>query len=126
MDKITPGPWCIDGGDGLEISAYLPGKSKEDIKTKQFYYVPVAIVKYGEWQDKKWLINKEEYQTIARAIATLPELIEACKAIVRDFEDKDDPLTVPASSCIHVPNHTDLCPYWLAKQALAKIEGDKP
>ena len=54
---------------------------------------------------------------------TISELVEACKAIVRDFEDEDDPLIVPASSCIHVPNHTDLCPYWLAKQALNKIEG---
>jgi len=51
------------------------------------------------------------------------EMYEACKAIVRDFEDEDEPLIIPASSCVHVPNHTDLCPYWLAKQALAKVEG---
>lgn len=54
------------------------------------------------------------------------ELYEVCKAIVRDFEDEDDPLIIPASSCIHIPNHSDLCPYWLAKQALDKIEGGKP
>lgn len=49
------------------------------------------------------------------------EMYAACEAIVRDFEDENDPLIIPASSCIHVPNHTDLCPYWLAKQALAKV-----
>ena len=61
-------------------------------------------------------------EQLSREAEKVCELVEACKAIVRDFEDVKDPLTIPASSCVHVPNHTDLCPYWLAKQALAKVE----
>ena len=65
----------------------------------------------------------KEQKANARLISSCPELLEACKAIVRDFEDEDESLIIPASSCVHVPNHTDLCPYWLAKQAIAKAEG---
>ena len=54
------------------------------------------------------------------------ELLAACKAIVRDYEAEDSKMVIDPASCVHVPNHTELCPYWLAKQALALTEGTKP
>lgn len=51
-------------------------------------------------------------------------LVKACEAIIRDFEDEDSKMIIDPSSCIHVPNHTDLCPYWLTKQEILILKGE--
>jgi len=50
------------------------------------------------------------------------DLLKACEAIVRDYEDEDSNMIIDPASCVHIPNHTDLCPYWLAKQAIQKAK----
>ena len=71
------------------------------------------------------IIKEDKRKILEEIIAkqdAAEEMYAACEAIVRDFENENDQLIIPASSCMHVPNHTDLCPYWLAKQALAKVK----
>ena len=111
MTKHTPGPWVLSGIDKIDIDAYLPGKSKEDIRAKQFYYVPLAKVKYKAWHNKRWLISKAEYRANARLIAAAPELLEALKKLV-PITWNDGPL-VKAYEAIGKQ----------AEQAITKAEG---
>lgn len=64
-------------------------------------------------------INLDNPIAVAEA---LPDLLKACEAIVRDFEDEDSLMQIDPASCTHVPGHTDLCPYWLAKQGVEKAK----
>ena len=51
------------------------------------------------------------------------DLVEACEALVRDYEAEDSEMVIDPASCVHTPSHTELCPYWLAKVALAAAKG---
>lgn len=65
---------------------------------------------------------KIDWEFIKRAVNTYDDLLKASKAIIRDYEDEDSKMIIDPSSCTHFPNHTDLCPYWLARQAVAKTK----
>jgi len=69
------------------------------------------------------LLSELEHKANAKLISAAPDLLKACEAIVRDFEAEDSKMIIDPASCIHTPNHTNLCPYWLAKQAIAKAMG---
>ena len=60
---------------------------------------------------------RESYKA-AKVRRAAPDLLEACKALIREWDEGD--VSIDPAVCVHVPNHTDLCPIGLAKQAITK------
>ena len=70
----TPGPWCVDEGNGPGYNVYVVKDQANDADP----YCDMTIECHGE--------GHETNKANARLIAAAPELLEACKEFVRKVE----------------------------------------
>jgi hypothetical protein len=119
--KHMPGPWAVakhgrgeHGGIAIDATDPADGRDFEVCEV------------WGIDRDAK---HDDRSRANARLIAAAPELLEALKRVVRDYEDMEDlaPVSVGCIECTAgtVPNHrnTGLCGYHAAKAAIALAEG---
>lgn len=101
-EKMTPGPWAVTLGDGSRPARYFVDSTIPS-------QMPVARI-YGNEYD-------------ARAIACLPELIDAARKASRCLSHiKDGPLADPLK---YVPGSAYIEAYDQLRRILARIDGEK-